>query len=682
MLYVFLALIAVLPVFAQSDIDQRLNGYIKQFQLRPLDKPTNVNKKLAQLGHSLFTDRVLSGNDNISCVECHHPRNMTMDALPLGLGEGANGIQVAGSKRMQQSGKILPRNTPGLFNMEGMNVMFWDGRLSFDPLTKTFTTPTPLKPEVSSVLRSALAAQALFPMVNHEEMRGQKGSNAIANASSDQEAWELLTKKVLKDAEYKKAFAELYPGQKINIGHIAEAIAEFQRTSFFYDQTAYDDYLKGDRTALTEVQKIGMDVFFGKGKCGECHNGQHLSNFEFHNVGTPQFGPGKVNGDDLGRYEWDKSEGSMYAFRVPPLRNVAMTPPYMHDGAFKTLPQVVEHYDMIVESFTGFNLINNWKNYVEKLADHDHSNDHLREATLSKKLSPRLFFEEEEEKALSEFLATALTDKRLLAMEINGNYETYYRLQLKKSGFEKLERKYDGAKDTETFFYFDAFLEGGFFLRELAEPIRLIIVRNTAGFELIYREQAHKMAVADKGVVLGGQFNREERKVVLDDYAAAIQHSYFDMFERIYSYANGTEVQEIPQMELSIIKEDVENMNAHFHMINFAGEENISDKMNLKKKDILYVPTSFNTKETTTFNLSVNGKAVKAILQKSLLRNERGGLETTYAIEFETSKVSKAEAAVLGKKLIDELGLEASDVGGGSPSPSNLTLDVLTKILN
>ena len=88
----------------------------------------------------------------------------------------------------------------------------------------------------------------------------------------------------MADPEYKQIFEELYPGQEINIGHIGEAIAEFQRAAFFYADTLYDSYLKGDLTALNEIQKIGMDVFFGKGKCGECHNGAFPSNFEYNNI--------------------------------------------------------------------------------------------------------------------------------------------------------------------------------------------------------------------------------------------------------------------------------------------------------------------------------------------------------------------------------------------------------------
>lgn len=680
MLYVLLSTLMISSVFAQTEIDQKLSGYIEKFQLSPLAKPQNVNKKLYDVGHSLFTDTLISGNKNISCKDCHHPRNMTMDGLPLGLGEGSKGVQVAGSIRQQLSGKILARNTPALFNLNGMHVMFHDGRVSFNPLTNEFSTPVPLKANVAQTLKSALAAQAIFPMVDHAEMRGQKGTNEIADARDEYEAWDAITKRVMADPEYKQIFEELYPGQEINIGHIGEAIAEFQRAAFFYADTPYDSYLKGDLTALNEIQKIGMDVFFGKGKCGECHNGAFLSNFEYHNIGTPQIGPGKVNGDDYGRNQWDNSPGTMYAFRVPPLRNVSLTGPFMHDGAFKTLAQVVEHYDMIVESFTEFNLVNNWKSYIEKLEDHDHGTDELRKATLSPKLSTRLYFEEEEEKALTEFLTTALTDKKLAALEIDGDYETYFRMQLRPAGYEKLNAQFQGEKDSEVFYYFDTLLEGGFYLRELAQPIRLILIKRNSGTELVYREQVYKTAVADSGVVLGGNFNRDEYKMVPDHLFNEIENAYLDMFNRIYQYNDGTRTESIPVTELSIIKSDVETMNANFHKISFSGADRISDVMNQKKEEVFFVPTSYNQKDTNTFTIDVDGREVKCILQKSLIRTENGGLETTWAIEFETSKFLKADLQKFGKALLKELNLSASDVGGGSPSPSKLTLKVLEQL--
>ncbi len=415
---ILIGLLVVFSLHAETLVDQKLSGYVEKFQLRSLRKPTNINRPLVELGHSLFRDVILSGNKNISCLSCHHPRNMTMDGLPLGLGEGAIGIQIPGSTRAQNTGKILARNTPGLFNLNGINVMFWDGRVSYNPKNKNFTTPVPLRKDVNDTLTSALAAQALFPMVNHDEMRGAPGSNPIADAKSEEEAWDLLTERVLAVPRYKDAFTQIYPNQTINAGHLAEALAEFQRVNFFFADTPYDNYLDGDLTALNDLQKRGMDVFFSHGKCGQCHNGEHLSNFEFHSIGAPQIGPGKVNGDDLGRYEWEKTDWNYYAFRVPPLRNVFVTPPFMHDGSLKSLSEVVKHYNDVKENLTAFTFVNEWTSYTEKLSGHDHANDALRLQTLSYMLDEKLDLSESDEKALVEFLTTGLTDKKLLPVDV------------------------------------------------------------------------------------------------------------------------------------------------------------------------------------------------------------------------------------------------------------------------
>ena len=679
----FLCFLMLVPFFAQAEtIDDRLQGYISKFNLSNLAPLPARNKPLFDLGHELFETNLISGNNNISCRDCHHPAAMTMDGLPLGLGEGASGINTATTRRLQKNGKILARNTPALFNLNGIESMFWDGRVSYNKETKAFSTPVPLRPDVAAVMTSAVAAQAIFPMVDHQEMLGQPGTNPLSNARDEYEAWDLIVKKVLADKEFKAMFDKVFPGQEINIGHFGEAIAEFQRHAFAFNQTPYDDYLKGNLTALTEIQKIGMDVFFNKGKCGECHNGAQLSNFEFHNVGVAQIGPGKKNGDDLGRAEVTGAQEDMYAFRVPALRNVGVTAPYMHDGAFKTLGQIVEHYDMIVPSLTEYSLVNNWKNYTETITDHDHSTDLARQENLSKKLTVHLRFEEEEEFALSEFLATALTDKRFLAAEIAGEYQTYFRYQLKESGFNKLSALYSGIKQGEVYYYFDTMFEGGFGLRGLSTPIRLIVVKRPEGAELIYRQQVYKTATALEGKVLETNFNRWEYRKIDPSVFAGLEGAYLDMFNRIYTYNNGTETGDIPAAELPIIKSDLDIMNAEFHKIGFEGADMISDITNNPKDEIYYVPTSYNSKDVNLFELQVMGKTVKANLQRSLIRTETGGTQVTYAIELETQKISKKDLAKFSEELMKALpGLEASDVGGGSPSPSLLTLKVLNQVL-
>jgi cytochrome c peroxidase len=413
MRYLLLVLVCF-PVFAQKNIDQRLTGYIKEFNLKTLAPPTERSEKLFNIGSKLFREQAISGNDNISCQNCHHPLVGTHDGIPLAVGEGSIGTQFGPGLRLQGSGKVLARNTPALFNLHSVNVLFLDGRVELNPETGLFSTPVPLKPDVAQTLKSALAAQALFPMVDHDEMRGQKGSNPIANAQDVYEAWDLIVEKVLSLPGYREAFAEIFPNEKINIGHFGEALAEFQSKAFFYSDTPYDRYIQGNLEALTPVQKLGMDVFFNKGKCGDCHNGEHLSALDFDGVGVPQIGPGKTNGDDWGRYLVDGDEDSKYGFRVPPLRNVGLTAPYFHDGSFKKLEDVVEHYDNIKVSLEKFQMMTHVENYLEPLKDHDHSTNEARFNNLPEDLPMQLNFTEEEEEALVEFLRIGLTDVRLL----------------------------------------------------------------------------------------------------------------------------------------------------------------------------------------------------------------------------------------------------------------------------
>lgn len=408
-----LLLLVSLPVFAQDNVDQRLAGYIQEFNLKTLTAPAARKQKLFIIGRNLFHEKGLSGNNNIRCLDCHHPRVGTHDGLPLSVGEGSFGLQLETSLRMQGTGLVLARNTPALFNLHNVNVMFWDGRVELNPETGVFSTPVPLRPEVAQTLKSALAAQAIFPIVDHAEMRGQKGTNPIADAKDEHEAWDLIVQKVINLPGYREAFAEVYPGKTINIGHFGEALAEFQGQAFFFANTPYDKYIQGNLEALTPKQKLGMDVFFNKGKCGDCHNGEHLSAMDFDGVGGPQIGPGKTDGDDYGRFLVDNDESSKYAFRVPPMRNVALTAPYFHNGAFATLEEVVEHYDDIKASLESFKLMTKLENYIAPLKDHDHSTNEARYVNLPEDLPLKLNLTEEEEEALVEFMRTGLTDERL-----------------------------------------------------------------------------------------------------------------------------------------------------------------------------------------------------------------------------------------------------------------------------
>jgi cytochrome c peroxidase len=231
----FLLCLSLISAFAQSpnELDLKLQEYVKTFSLKPLSNLPAKNENLFELGKQLFMERKISGNENISCMDCHHPSIGSGDGLVLGLGEGAEGLEIKAGSRVQKTGTMLARNTPPLFNLGGIEIpYFWDGRVRFAPVNKIFITPdadlngaTPVRSDITTTMKSGLAAQAIFPMVNHAEMRGKPGTNPIADAKSNSEAWDLIVEKILKDEHYKKQFEKVFPGEKINIGHFGEAIA-------------------------------------------------------------------------------------------------------------------------------------------------------------------------------------------------------------------------------------------------------------------------------------------------------------------------------------------------------------------------------------------------------------------------------------------------------------------------
>ena len=353
---------------ATPSLDQQVRQSISQWGVVPILAVKAQDPALVDLGQSLFFDKVLSGNRDVSCATCHSPFASSGDGLSLAIGTGA----VAGPTRTLGKGRqFTPRNAPSLFNVAlGSQYMFWDGRVSVDfgPQGQ-FHAPTGvlLPPGLSSVL----AAQAMIPVTNRVEMRGDAGDrdvlgnvNELAQINDDenQVIWKSVMQRVLGIPGYVQKFAAAYPGvssSSLGFQHAANAIAAFEASAFTKSNTAFDRYLARDDNALTTDAKHGAILFFGRARCASCHNGPMLGAQQFANAGVPQLGPGtgKQLPLDDGRQN-DLNVGppitQPFSFRVAPLRNVELSAPYMHDGVYATLEEVVRHYNNVDSALKSF----------------------------------------------------------------------------------------------------------------------------------------------------------------------------------------------------------------------------------------------------------------------------------------------------------------------------------------
>jgi cytochrome c peroxidase len=248
---------------------------------------TNLNYKAkVKLGEQLYFDGRLSQNGAISCAFCHTPGLGFADPKQVSVGVG---------------GKQGGRNSPTVYNTAFNPVQFWDGRAG------------------------SLEEQAIGPIVNPVEMA---------------ETHENVVKKLSQIKGYVTQF-QLVFGTGISMQGIAEAIAAYERT-IISTNSAFDRYVLGDKTAMNDEAQRGMALFKGKARCILCHNDSNFTDNQFHNLGVPQVGPMK---EDLGRYYVTRRPEDKGAFKTPTLRSIVETAPYMHDGAFKTLEEVMEFFD-------------------------------------------------------------------------------------------------------------------------------------------------------------------------------------------------------------------------------------------------------------------------------------------------------------------------------------------------
>ena len=310
-----------------------------------------------ELGRLLFFDKILSGNKNISCATCHHSLTDTGDGLSLGVGEGGQGLGVArdtgqGSQAIHER---VPRNAPAVFNLGAREFqrLFHDGRVELDS-SQPSGFRSPAGNDLPPGLDNVLAVQAMFPVTSPTEMAGQAPENEIANVAATGDllgVWDLLAARLQANAAYvaffRMAFDEVETADDITYVQAANAIAAFEAKAWRSDTSSFDRYLRYDRKAMSPSARRGMTLFYGRAGCSDCHSGPFQTDHQFHAVAMPQIGPGKGDGssghEDFGRERVTGHQEDRYTFRTPTLRNVAVTGPWGHDGAYNSLRQMVSH---------------------------------------------------------------------------------------------------------------------------------------------------------------------------------------------------------------------------------------------------------------------------------------------------------------------------------------------------
>jgi cytochrome c peroxidase len=345
-------------------LDVELRRNIGQYGAVPIGAMARQDPALVALGQALMFDKVLSGNRDISCATCHDAALHMTDGLPLPVGTGGTG---SGAARTLGPGRsFVPRNAPSLVNSaSGLFYVFWDGRLN------QFGPQGPLQlPDVVLPfdLPNVLAAQAMLPILNRREMRGEPGDvdvfgnpNELAQFADTQtaEIWQAVTRRLFAIPGYPELFRAAFPhvpSSSFTFREAAIAIAAFQMDALMRTNSPFDRYLRHDDNALSVEAKRGGVLFFGEARCSSCHNGPLLGGQQFANTGIPQLGPGVGAAAplDLGRGGLVNNEFYQFAFRVPPLRNVELTAPYFHNGSFPTLESVVAHYNDVSRSLRSF----------------------------------------------------------------------------------------------------------------------------------------------------------------------------------------------------------------------------------------------------------------------------------------------------------------------------------------
>ena len=249
----------------------------------PIVTQMDAEKDVIELGKALFFDTRLSSSEKISCATCHQPELNWTDGKPKSIGH---------------EGAMNKRNSPTIQNSWFYKKLFWDGRAR------------------------DLQDQAFAPIRSESEMNSEMPD---------------IMRKLRNIKGYQQLFQKAFGDDDINPFRMTEAIATFEKT-ISSRKSRFDEFLEGNKKALTNSELSGLHLFRTKARCINCHNGPMFTDNSFHNSG--------FSGSDDGYYKVTHNDKDMGKFKTPSLRDVALTGPWMHDGQFKDLEQIISRYSI------------------------------------------------------------------------------------------------------------------------------------------------------------------------------------------------------------------------------------------------------------------------------------------------------------------------------------------------
>ena len=345
---------------AADDVDAALRAYLTSHGFTGHIASTletrlgrRIDRQLADVGRQLWFDPIQGLNDDNTCGGCHSPTNGFGDTQPIAIGIDNNRIVGPG-----RAGPRNQRRTPMAINTAFYPTLMWNSRFnapSGSPFDNSggFVFPAP-EGATLSYLPHLLTAQAFIPPTERVEAAGFHfpGSNDDIRGE--------VMRRLNADANYRQLFARVSPpvkaGAPITYDDVARAIAEFEFTLVFAD-APIDRYARGVHNALTPSQKRGAVLFFGRAGCVQCHgvsgrSNEMFSDFQQHVAAIPQVVPSSGNvvfdgpgaNEDFGLEQVTGNPADRYAFRTSPLRNVALQPAFMHNGAFVRLEDAIRYH--------------------------------------------------------------------------------------------------------------------------------------------------------------------------------------------------------------------------------------------------------------------------------------------------------------------------------------------------